>query len=329
MVKVWLKRVGAVVANVVLLYVLLNELLSAPTYSAREVDTAIAMAVENARGERFAAALQQLEALTELAGEYPQVWYNYLTVLSWADQKAKAVDILSSVDVTNAPEYFLVEMIDAALAEQRYDELPRLAEAALTNTDDPEQLGLDLIAELLARDELTTAATIARQYGARYPANLPIQLLLAKSLAHSHPQESAEVLSRLLQQDPTIKDARNLWVTHLVDFARQGDLASTVDRFTQFYDENPDAKNLAGELLILENWQENDQQVLALWPELEQSAANHVTAAAAQSFRRVGQPEQAQQLYRRLLESEPDNPDYDVHKLHHKVEVQSREFHPQ
>lgn len=100
MFKVWLKRFGAVLANGLVLYLLLNELLGSPTYSEKEVDTAIGMAIENARAERYGPALQQLQALTELAGEYPQVWYNYLTVLSWDDQKAKAVEILEDMDIS-------------------------------------------------------------------------------------------------------------------------------------------------------------------------------------------------------------------------------------
>lgn len=310
MVKVWLKRIGAVLANVLILYVLLNELLSAPTYSAREVDTAIAMAVENAQGGRLDAALQQLEALTELAGEYPQVWYNYLTVLSWDDQKDKATKLLENIEVSQAPEYFLTEMIDAALAEERYDLVPKLAAAAMINTDDPEQVGTALISHLLQKEQFKVAANIARQYSQRFPENGQLQLLLAQALADDDPVQSAATLEKLLAQNPANEEARALWATHLVQFARQGELDATVQDFTQFYQQNADAKAIAGELLVLQNWDENDERVMALWPELEDQAAEHVKAAAAQSFRRSGQPAKARQLYGELLQLDPDNPDY-------------------
>lgn len=310
MFKVWLKRFGAVLANGLVLYLLLNELLGSPTYSEKEVDTAIGMAIENARAERYGPALQQLQALTELAGEYPQVWYNYLTVLSWDDQKAKAVEILEDMDISEAPEYFLSEMIDAALAQERYDLLPKLAHAAKLNSENPELVGSQLITELLNREQFESAVSIAHLFAEHFPDSSQIQLLLAKALAPNDPIESAKTLERLLASAPSIQEARDLWAAHLVQFARDGDLDTTVEDFTQFYQQNPEAKAIAGELLILQNWNENDAAVIALWPELEQEPTLAVKGAAAQSFRRAGDLEKARQLYNELVAAAPDNSDY-------------------
>lgn len=137
-----IKRLISLAVPVLVLGVLINEIVSTPIYTDRELAAFRERDLELARRGEFDESLRALKALTEIEPNDPLVWGDYLTVLIWAHRERDAVAAAQQPDVPLLPAYALAELFEAAL---RLGDLPaaqHFAIAEIGRSDQPEKVAV-------------------------------------------------------------------------------------------------------------------------------------------------------------------------------------------
>ncbi|MBD3305374.1 tetratricopeptide repeat protein, partial [candidate division KSB3 bacterium] len=117
-------------------------------------------------GTHLSRAVSLFEELYALYDEEKQVLWDYIVVLTWAGQDAKALSLLSKIDLNTAPGYVLESVAKAAQRLKRYDQ----------------------------------AGNIYQAVAKRFPEQLPILAWLARKTADAGDTDAALVLLKILQK---------------------------------------------------------------------------------------------------------------------------------
>ena len=131
-------------------------------YSAEKYEAARERAVQEAKDGDLSGALKSLSRLLKLEPDNQGALYDYITILVWNEENKKALEQLSKITLTVAPEYVLRALVSAARKEQDENTLDRLIKVyvhryAVVPEDTPELISgkrMHEVAELAAKRDL-------------------------------------------------------------------------------------------------------------------------------------------------------------------------------
>lgn len=175
-----IKRLTSLAVPVVVLGVLVNEIISTPIYTDRELAAFRERDIELARRGEFETALRSLKALTEIAPNDPLIWGDYLVALTWAGRDAEAVQAARNPQVPLLPAYALAELFEAALRSGDSANASRFAIAEIRRSAEPANVANARYARLLEVNADEAASAVVAAGLARDPDSL--ELMAAQDL---------------------------------------------------------------------------------------------------------------------------------------------------
>ena len=177
-------------------------------------------AVSLARQSKFAESLVILKNLFQADPDNRQVFYDYLTVLSWAEKDAEAAALAQQLIPSQAPSYVL----QAAAKSSRRQGLFELAENLYRwgVKRFPEQLdfNLGLVLTLTDRAHYDEALVLLKKHQQRWPGNRFYRLAQAYiAEKQGDYYQALKIIQAELDQTPNFKGARNYQKDLLNTFA--------------------------------------------------------------------------------------------------------------
>ena len=169
-----IKRLTSLAVPVVVLGVLVNEILTTPIYTDRELAAFRERDLEMARRGEFDEALRALKALTEIVPNDPLVWGDYLTVMTWARRDQEAVQTAQDPKVPVLPAYALAELFEAAVRIGDFDAAQRFAVAEIERSDLPEKVAVTRVDRLREMGNESAVAAIIAAGLKRVPDSGPL-----------------------------------------------------------------------------------------------------------------------------------------------------------
>jgi len=157
-----------------LVWIVLFGVLTATPGWARPVglDQAIALA----RAGQSEQALVILDQLYSNNSEDKVVFYDYLTVLSWAGQDQRVAELSTRLSPQTAPEYVMEAAAYSARRRSDYIQAEYFYRVAIQRFPDNPKLATGLILTLVDADCSQAALELADQLEPKYPGNTSIQL---------------------------------------------------------------------------------------------------------------------------------------------------------
>jgi biofilm PGA synthesis protein PgaA len=131
-------------------------------YTAEKYEAARERAVQEAKDGDLTGALKSLSRLLKLEPDNKGALYDYITILVWNEENKKALEQLSKITLTVAPEYVLRALVTAARKEHDESTLDRLIKVyvhryAFVPEDTPELISgksMHEVAEFAAKRDL-------------------------------------------------------------------------------------------------------------------------------------------------------------------------------
>ncbi|MCP4629879.1 MAG: poly-beta-1,6 N-acetyl-D-glucosamine export porin PgaA [bacterium] len=164
-------------------------------------------------GTHLNRAVSLFEELHVLYSEEKKVLYDYIVVLTWAGQDARALNLLSRIDLNKAPGYVLETVTKAAHRLKRHDLAIPIYQAAAKRF--PEQLPIlaGLAQKTADEGDTDTALAMLEILRKSHPDN--IELLFASGHVYRLRGNYAEAMLaylRLRELKPDNKDMRYLFI---------------------------------------------------------------------------------------------------------------------
>ncbi len=260
-------------------------------------------AVESARAGRYDSAILVLERLVREQPDQPTYRYDLTAVLSWAERHSEALDASRSIALgSQVPDYVLAAIgksaLSANLLERAIEAYGLLSHRRPLDSDASRGLALSLLMQQRAlvqpeAPESTSLVTV------REKNHMTESLTSAQRLNAERIRQAADMLNtnhsseRYILSDAAL--AENLELIARAESAKETDVLLRLkrDRIVALHDRGMNQEAI------------NDFRNLDM---KETVVPAYVLAAAAEASLNQRQPEQAIELYKRVLQTEPNNP---------------------
>jgi biofilm PGA synthesis protein PgaA len=305
------KQLSAILVPVLVLLVILSEINSSGFYSDAELKKAREQSVEYARQGDYEQAIERFVALVDIANENQNVWADYLTVLNWAGQHEKAVELATNLELNTAPLYALDALFDSAVKTKDYALALQVAEAGLTVSEQPQSYAIDK-ASLLIREQLYLEAD--RLISLALQQQSGNKELLIKQLVVRHKLEPAKVrqdIENLLAKYPDNRELQVLLADVAVYEARQGDYVKALATLSYLVELDSDNAKTVSDYLVVLAWDGQYNKAASLF--LQRGASvfeDYALEEAAGALYESGYYAEAEAVYADLAKSDPDKLDY-------------------
>ena len=175
-----------------------------------DVSEARESAVQMARQGDYQAALTILEPLYVKAPDDVKLLYDYLVVLSWAEQDRKLVDLLPQVDTENAPLYVISAAAKSLRRLGYWASAEKMYRLGIWRFPDDIDMKAGLILTVTDAGRPAEALKIADDYVSSYPGR--DEILLAQAYAAEATDETYKALQSyqdILKRDKFHREARH------------------------------------------------------------------------------------------------------------------------
>jgi biofilm PGA synthesis protein PgaA len=209
-------------------------------YSAEKYEAARERAVQEAKDGDLTGALKSLSRLLKLEPDNQGALYDYITILVWNEENQKALEQLSKITLTVAPEYVLRALVSAARKEHDVSKLDRLIKVyvhrySFVPEDTPELISgksMHEVAELAAkRDLYLVSLSILKQLYQNTPEDQDIladYLVILIKMGRDH--SALKLLPKL-----DLDSANDNVITALIGSANRMHEAAIVDELNAAY----------------------------------------------------------------------------------------------
>jgi biofilm PGA synthesis protein PgaA len=217
-------------------------------YSTEKYEAARERAVQKAKDGDLSGALKSLSRLLKLEPDNQGALYDYITILVWNEENKKALEQLSKITPTIAPEYVLRALVSAARKEREEATLDRLIKVyvhrySFVPEDTPELISgksMHEVAELAAQSDLyLVSLSILKQLYQNAPEDQNIladYIVILTKMGRDH-------LALTLLPNLDLDNANDNVITALIGSANRLDEAAIVDELKEAHLNKNDARN--------------------------------------------------------------------------------------
>ena len=201
-------------------------------YTPEQLDVARKKAVSQARNGDYTAALRRLKVLSRYDTQNPILWFDYLTILQWADEQDTFFHVLGHADFSNPPDYFLKACVALVKKIKGAEKLTRINQ---------------LFHHLMQSKKVLHSPFLQKLYAASLESNTNKVFLNNLKIADAqHP---------LIQQ---------IHLDEMSAIAREGNLDEALRLFEQEYDEQKNNFKFMADYLTVLNWAQEHWKVVEL-----------------------------------------------------------------
>ena len=184
-------------------------------------------AVSLARQGQFSESLAILKNLYHKDPHNKQVFYDYLTVLNWAEKDAEAVSLIQHLDPSQVPSYVLQAAAKSARREGLFELAETLYRWGIKRFPEQLDFNLGLVLTLTDMGHYAEALGLLKSYQQRWPENRFYRLAQAYiAEKQGDYYQALKIVQEELARAPEFKGARNYQEDLLNTFAALDQLRS-------------------------------------------------------------------------------------------------------